>query len=683
MSFDKQTLFNLLPAFNRILDQQAGNNLVPGEENDGPLKALLGIIAEQVGVLEENLSQLYDDQFIETCAEWVVPYIGRLVGTRGLVTFPGAPFSERAQVANTTTYRRRKGTAAMLEQLARDVTGWNANVIEYFQLLATTQYLNHLRPGNLSVSALRNWEKMEYVNTPFDALARTADVRNITSGRGKYNIPNIGIYVWRIDSYSVTHAPAFKLDDRRYKFDALGRDIQLYNHPEPETSVTHLAAPINVPLPISRLVMRNYTSDYYGADRSVFVYDATDVCICNLSDATDGSGNWANMPQSKVAVDPVLGRIAYPALQAPPASVYVDYYYGFSDKTGGGEYGRAASFTEFLPVVQVPANAPTIQAAIGMLSATGGVVEITDNEYYIETPVIDIAPGKKLEIRALDKKRPVLVLSNDMDITGGENAELYINGLLISGGCLRLPVYSSSGVLNELNTLSVAHCTLPPGASNAIDTVPAQPAQPRLIVEAAGVNILIDRTITGPLRICDTASAQITNSIIDAQSESATAYSGTSGLNSYGAVLDIENTTVIGHVFTRIMQLASNTIFMAAIQQNSNDPLPVAAERLQDGCVRFCYLPQGCRLPRQYQCQPAAGANIAALKPLFTSLQYGNAAYGQLSERCDTAITQGADNEAEIGAFRNLYQPQRITNLRTRLDEYLRFGLEAGIFYGS
>jgi hypothetical protein len=51
------------------------------------MKALLGLISEQMAVLEENLDQLYDDQFIETCAEWVVPYIGELVATRGWLFF--------------------------------------------------------------------------------------------------------------------------------------------------------------------------------------------------------------------------------------------------------------------------------------------------------------------------------------------------------------------------------------------------------------------------------------------------------------------------------------------------------------------------------------------------------------------------------------------------------------------
>ena len=74
MSFDTATLYELLPAIYRVRDAEQGE----------PVKALLTVIAEQLGVIEENLAQLYDDQFIETCAEWVVPYIGDLIGYRSL-----------------------------------------------------------------------------------------------------------------------------------------------------------------------------------------------------------------------------------------------------------------------------------------------------------------------------------------------------------------------------------------------------------------------------------------------------------------------------------------------------------------------------------------------------------------------------------------------------------------------
>ena len=72
MSFDGQRLYDLLPAVYRIRDAERGE----------PLKALCGVLADQIAVLEENLAQLYDDQFIETCADWVVPYIGDLIGYR-------------------------------------------------------------------------------------------------------------------------------------------------------------------------------------------------------------------------------------------------------------------------------------------------------------------------------------------------------------------------------------------------------------------------------------------------------------------------------------------------------------------------------------------------------------------------------------------------------------------------
>ena len=46
-------------------------------------------------------------------------------------------------------------------------------------------------------------------------------------------------------------------------------------------------------------------------------------------------------------------------------------------------------------------------------------------------------------------------------------------------------------------------------------------------------------------------------------------------------------------------------------------------------------------------------------------------------------VRRGAEDESEMGAFRRRYEPQRHADLLTRLDEYLRVGLEAGIFYES
>ncbi len=724
MTVDVNKLYELLPAVYRIRDAELAKRLeqVEGVPQEGPLKALLTVIAEQVTVLEEDLDQLYDDQFIETCANWVVPYIGDLVSARRVFVFPGARFTERAFVANTMAYRRRKGTAAVVEQLARDVTGWNANVVEFFQLLATTQYMNHIRLENLSVADLRYSKPLEYISTPFDKVAHTADVRRIASRRGKYNIPNIGIFLWRLNNYSITRAPAFKLDDRRYLFDALGKDTQLYNKPETEDEITHLAEPINVPMPITRRVLARDRDKYYGVEdnefRSILINrngvdvslsDRTNtsparplIDICDLSDITDSSGNvigWAHKPKDRISLDPVLGRLAFPENEPPPRRVHVSYNYGFSTEMGGGEYGRGTTFSKLARVIRVPGDQPTVQAAIAALLAQfprlpGGVIEIEKPKtvatsiYHELSGTISIPAGKVIELRGADQHRPVIRLNGDLRITGNGDGQLLLNGLVITGGSLRVPARG------QLRLLRLTHCTVVPGPVQTPVTSPPSglnPAPQSLIVEAPDVSIELISSISGPIGAVDGAHVSIRNSIVDAGGESEVAYANVltfssgspPGPTEPGAPLKVVNSTIIGKVNTLTMELASNAIFFAALLPGDLWPAPVHAERLQAGCVRFSYVPPGSRLPRLFRCQPADVADAARVRPIFTSLRYGDAGYCQLSTSCAVEIRQGADDQAEMGAFHDLYQPQREANLSASLSEFLRFGLEAGIFFAS
>ena len=95
------------------------------------------------------------------------------------------------------------------------------------------------------------------------------------------------------------------------------------------------------------------------------------------------------------------------------------------------------------------------------------------------------------------------------------------------------------------------------------------------------------------------------------------------------------------------------------------------------------FLPFDSIAPRRFRCQPDSADSARLLSPRFTSLNYGQAAYGQLSLSTADEIWRGADDESEMGAFHHLYAPQRDRNLRIRLREYLRVGLEAGLIYES
>ena len=153
--------------------------------------------------------------------------------------------------------------------------------------------------------------------------------------------------------------------------------------------------------------------------------------------------------------------------------------------------------------------------------------------------------------------------------------------------------------------------------------------------------------------------------------------------------------TVLGPVHVKELTLASEVIFTE----------PVRAVRRQAGCCvsaicrRFA-VPAPLSLPAGVGDRIGAGTGSAGrrasepaevecitsrilgrLRPVFTSTQYSDPAYGQLSHACPQEIRIGADDGAEMGVFGFLKQPQRTANLQSNLEEYLRFGLEAGIFY--
>jgi hypothetical protein len=64
-------------------------------------------------------------------------------------------------------------------------------------------------------------------------------------------------------------------------------------------------------------------------------------------------------------------------------------------------------------------------------------------------------------------------------------------------------------------------------------------------------------------------------------------------------------------------------------------------------------------------------------------MRFGRPAYMQLSASCPAAITTGAEDGGEMGAFHLVQQAQRLANLRNALEEYLRVGLEAGVLFGD
>jgi hypothetical protein len=715
MSLSADDIYALLPAIHRTRDAAVGE----------PLKALIGIIAEQAGVLQQDLRGFYADQFIETCAPWVVPYIGDLIGWTGL--FEGVPGGarSRAEVANTMGYRRRKGTVIALEQIGRDVTGRPVHIVEYFYRLAVNESFRHLRPHHADFADLRRGVQLTRIGGAFDMLNRTVDVRRIAPrvraadtpdraaldialhGAGKPNIPDIGAWVWRWIAYPVTGQAATPVDARRFLVSTLGADMPLFNAPRPRESFASLTTRADVPQPIGRREFHDDPAAFYGPGHSLVIYvdggplSLDDICVCNLSDA---NGDWAAAPAGKVAIDPVLGRIAFADELPAPGAVTLDYHYGFPADLGGGPYDRSrrlpldrsavtwsriigAGATDVfgvpLTLADAVADFNTQQpGAIGLIVLADFMVAGID---LIGANAIRVPSGSQLWIVAAEvhgagawtPTRSRVTLHGDIDVIGVDaprdapQGQLFLNGLLIAG--------SLRGSERALG-ITLQDCTLVPGRALTRNGLPAEPGTPSVTMEAAGSTLMLDRCITGPMLVHAAASARITNSVVDATARWRVAFAGPDMVGEGGS-LHVEDSTIIGKLRTHLLPLASNTIFLA--RRPVHDPWAAAVwcTRRQSGCVRFCFLPADAITPGQYRCLPAADTSFEhALAPQFVSLRYGSPSYALLSGDCPVAIWQGADDESQIGVYHLLYETQGVGNLRTRIDEYLPFGLEAGIF---
>jgi hypothetical protein len=353
-----ERLYALLPAVHRIRDNAQGE----------PLRALLAILEHELLAVRDDTAQLYDDWFIETCREWVVPYIGDLLGVELMRSIEAEGFSSRAYVANTLSYRRRKGTAAVLEQLARDVTGWRARAVEYFERLCWSQHMQHVRLHAPATASLRNANRLELVDGPFGVECHTAEVRLITSGRGRFNIPNVGMHLWRLRAYPLERVDPRPVIDGtgtvgpgRFHFDPLGHRGPLFNEPRAESDVVHLAEERDVPARLRRRALFGELAalavgeeppvdGWFGTQPVLRVFKdggATELRhpelkICHLDVGDNPATEWRRPSVGEVSVDPQSGRLAFDGAD-PVGTVLVDFAYAFSGDLGGGPYDRRAT----------------------------------------------------------------------------------------------------------------------------------------------------------------------------------------------------------------------------------------------------------------------------------------------------------------------------------------------------
>ena len=727
---DQETVYQLFPTDYRIRDAAEG----------GPLKELAGLLADQFRGIEADIDGLYDNLFIETCDEWVVPYIGELLGVRNFHPGDGKNFSLRRFVGNTLAYRRRKGTVGTIEQLTRDTTDYPAKAVEFFQRLIVTQNVNHTRLHSQATVDLRDRDALELLATPFSQSTHTMEARLIRTQRGEFNIKHIGLFLWRLQASEVNRTRprmAQAAPNDCFHLNPLGLDESLFNKPKSEKTIDTLATEVNVRSGLRRYPLYEELNAYRqtlaeGGSPSPTFYDPSEppfriyvgsdtdflapeeIMICDLSewqrppnqvvvDLADGSTEAFTI---KAGIDPELGRLALPSDQTG-ATVLCSYYRGTIAEIGGGAYDRNESLPDFVrdddtwvigvskrhqgsaqePIVATLTDA--LQAWEEQGEATRGLILILDSDRYDENLLIRVREDEQLVIAAAfcpeesnlaNPDKPFGIVSQWSSST---NCPLISGTLAIKGQASANAENPGSLYLNGLWVSAAVDVQL--GNLGVLDLSHCSlpPGITSVSIKSNPfLSLQLERTISGAISATRPLEKMTAKECLF---ENAAAIA----LQLPGSRVELDECTVLGRIRANILY-ASNCILTEQLQ----------IERRQEGCLRYSYHVPGGSPPKTYQCLPQVAFDdegelptlaelrrkATALRPRFTSESFAidgffQNGFGQLTQHCPTEIIGAAENRSEPGTFNFLLRKQREDNLRNALEDYLPVGLDAGFFY--
>lgn len=544
-------LWSLLPAIYRALDTDVF-------DKKGPLHEMVDRIGAQAAILRRSMDRMWEDQSIETCDDWIIPYIGDLLATNLVASLDAR--GQRLDVAKTIYYRRRKGTVAILEEIASDITGWDARVVEFFRRMGRTRH--NLDPeiglpaatddpaGNyklqlaeglvepLTNTGIGGWADLrnnygaskanstfnvyavDKTASAFDEYYHTADFRRGRGQVGWYDIPRLGVFLWRLRSFGAdqeldpTTPVAIQNCPDHYTFDPTGREIPLFARSTRAYGDNWVSpAEWQLPTPISTPLLQNdlrLPVDQQHLYAAIDPTDNTSILLRSLGVFRKPGSFYDLVGPEKVNVFPERGRLT---TLNPPANdtIYVTYHYGFSSTIGAGPFDRRMVGKK-LAVPPTPDNVVSgggngLTAPLAALAPTGTVTIGDSLTYDTVSDIGSVTTGiQHVMLHAKNKSRPLIRLpagspATELAFTGADGSTLALEGLFISGGDIVLR--------GKFDSVTLTCCTLDPGDSGEMTTPPTIYAKSvdgrdlvpsRLWVEAEVRQLTIDRCITGPIR---------------------------------------------------------------------------------------------------------------------------------------------------------------------------------------
>jgi hypothetical protein len=668
---------------------------VPDGEPAAPrlLDALLDAVEAQRRLLERDIDQLWEDFFVESCADWAVPYIGTLLGL--------PPDAGRLEVAHAIALRRRKGTPAALEDLAEVLTDWSVRVLEGWQITVWAQRLEHPPPLRLASFDLRDGSRFR-VGTPFERGRRSFTPGKAWSPRAATAV----VWPWKLRTYLETEAAP--VAGTRFALHPLAAEAPLYLKPRPRRLSSDVGAAAGRSRTGDELdapVRATYRVIEALADEEQIVY-GTNWELKPDHPLEEGAGTeaprlltltvdgnpipWSNL---RFGVLPSGG----PAPAPPSASqAVIDLARGHVELGSGltgklratwhrpvpGELGALAGDGEVDPAARVvielrpdaPQEVGNIVKSLGKAFSQAELLSagLDPDESSPDRPDVEIRllTSDRLPAPAAQTLTPTLPrwrILAPRPVTPIVDGTLSLN---LAGALVTLEGFYLDGNLNlgkNLDCVHLRHLTM--------DTAAGREVQ---IAEGGwGVRVRAERSILGAIR-ADLAARPLVlqDCIVDARGARLRICGGPADGSGKDA---LRGTTTKS--FRPALQ-ANGVTFVGAVRLEALDAVDclclngVEVVETQEGCLRHCYLGPDLSTPPAhpptYRCGPFPA-------PTFASVGFEAAGYYALELEPDHPLLSAASDGGEVGAYHHARRAARIGSLRRRIHEFVPLGLRPGL----